>query len=134
VVFFGFPLYFMDQDQARLAAQQVMNDFGEVGIAEMPKGVAPSGQFILQQNTPNPFTEQTSIGYQLSSATNLSLSIYNIAGQLVRTLVDAHQDAGFYNVIWSGLDDQGRHVSSGVYFCRLESASQSQIRKITVLR
>jgi hypothetical protein len=134
VVFFGFPLYFMDQDQARLAAQQVMSDFGEVGVAEIPKGIAPSGQFILRQNAPNPFTEQTSICYQLSSATELRLNIYNIAGQLVRTLVDAHQDAGLYNVFWSGLDDQGRHVSSGVYFCRLESANQSQIKKITVLR
>ena len=134
VVFFGFPLYFMDQDQARLAAQKVMSDFGEVGVAELPKGLTPSGQFILHQNVPNPFTEQTSICYQLSSATDLRMNIYNIAGQLVRTLVDAHQDAGFYNVVWSGLDDQGRRVSNGVYFCRLESPEQSLIKKMTILR
>jgi flagellar hook assembly protein FlgD len=111
-----------------------MSDFGEVGVAELPKGITPIGQFILHQNVPNPFTVQTSIGYQLSSATDLRLNIYNIAGQLVRTLVDTHQDAGFYNVVWSGLDDQGRGVSNGVYFCRLESKDESLIKKMTILR
>lgn len=134
VVFFGFPLYFMDQNDARLAAQQVMNDFGEVGIAEMPKGIAPVSRVMLQQNTPNPFSEQTSISYQLGIPTDVRLNVYNIAGQLVKTLINAHQDAGFYNVIWSGLDNHGRRVSSGIYFCRLESEHQSDIKKITILR
>ncbi|KPK69969.1 hypothetical protein AMJ87_09600 [candidate division WOR_3 bacterium SM23_60] len=134
LVFFGFPLYFMDQDQARLTAQQVMTDFGETGVAELPKENAPVSQLMLGQNTPNPFTEQTMLSYQLPAAGDVCLQIYNIAGQLVKTLVDTQQEPGVYNVIWSGLDNLGRRVSSGVYFCRLECKTQSDIKKMTILR
>ena len=134
VVFFGFPLYFMDQNDARLAAQQVMSDFGEVGITETPKSAAAVTTILLQQNMPNPFNEQTSVCYQLNTTAHVHLNIYNIAGQLVKTLVDVKQDAGFYNVVWSGLDDQGRQVASGIYFCHLQAAQHSDIKKITLLR
>jgi hypothetical protein len=134
VVFFGFPLYFMDQDQARLAAQQVMNDFGEVGIAEMPKSVGVAAGILLQQNLPNPFKDQTAIRYQLGRAGNVRLKVYNIAGQLVKTLVNARQESGVYDVVWSGCDDQSRRVPSGVYFCRLETDDHNAIKKMTILR
>ncbi|MDH4212267.1 MAG: T9SS type A sorting domain-containing protein, partial [candidate division WOR-3 bacterium] len=62
------------------------------------------------------------------------LRIYNIAGQLVKTLVDSHQSPGSYSIVWTGLDEHNRSVSSGVYFCRLETDDQSDIRKITILR
>jgi len=133
-VFFGFPIYFMDQDDARLAAQKVMSDFGEVGIAETPKSIGVVSAVLLQQNLPNPFTDQTVISYQLGRAGNVSMKVYNIAGQLVKTLVNARQESGIYNIVWSGLDDQGRRVSSGVYFCRLETDDQSAIKKMTILR
>jgi len=133
-VFFGFPMYFMDQDDARLAALKVMDDFGEVGIAETPKSVVANTGVLLQQNMPNPFTDQTVISYQLTTAGNVRLKVYNIAGQLVKTLVNAGQEPGVYNIVWSGLDDQGRRVASGVYFCRLETDDLSSIRKMTILR
>ncbi len=134
LVFFGFPLYFMDQNQARLAAQHVMSDFGEVGVAEMPKGIAPASMLMLEQNKPNPFTDKTMISYQLASSGNVRLNVYNIAGQLVKTLVETRQDAGYYSIVWSGLDNLGRRVASGIYFCRLESEHESDIKKITLLR
>ena len=133
-VFFGFPLYFMDQDQARLAAQQVMNDFGEVGIAELPKTLASTPGTILAQNRPNPFVEQTAIQYELRSAGLVRLNIYNVAGQLVKTLVHGRQDPGFYTVIWTGVDEQDRKVSNGVYFYTLESVDGSAMEKLTILR
>ena len=132
-VLFAFPLYFMDQDQARTAAVKVMNDFGEVGITETPtEGVAGQG-LLLHQNVPNPFKEQTMISYQLDAAKHARLRIYNVAGQLVKTLVDTHQGPGSYSVVWSGTDEHNRSVSSGVYFCRLETEGQSDFRKITIL-
>ncbi|MDH4211343.1 MAG: T9SS type A sorting domain-containing protein, partial [candidate division WOR-3 bacterium] len=134
IVFFGFPIYFMDQDDARLAAQKVMSDFGEVGIAETPKSVGAVFGILLQQNIPNPFTDQTVISYQLIHSGNVRLKVYNIAGQLVKTLVNDRQESGVYNIVWSGLDDQGRRVASGIYFCRLETDDQSAIKKMTVLR
>ncbi|MGB7055858.1 MAG: M20/M25/M40 family metallo-hydrolase [bacterium] len=133
-VFFGFPLYFMDQDGARLAAQQVMADLGEVGVVELTKGLLLITRTQLQQNMPNPFTEQTTINYQLEAKGRVYLRVYNIAGQLIKTLIDARQDPGFYSIVWSGLDEQGRRVSSGVYFYCLESVDGNAIKKLTILR
>lgn len=134
LVFFAFPLYFMDQDQARLTAQQVMSDFGEIGVAEMPKGISPASMLTLEQNKPNPFTDKTMISYQLVAPGNVRLNVYNVAGQLVKTLVETRQDAGYYSIVWSGSDNLGRRVASGIYFCRLESEQESEIKKITLLR
>ena len=134
IVFFGFPLYFMDQDQSRVAAQQVMSDFGEVGVVELTKGQVLLPDISLQQNTPNPFTEKTTINYQLRTANRVRLSVYNIAGQLVKTLIDAQQEAGIHSIVWQGLDDRGRRVSSGIYFYSLESENRTEIKKLTVLR
>ena len=133
-VFFGFPLYFMDQDDARSAALKVMDDFGEVGIAEAPKSIGIIEGALLQQNTPNPFTDQTIIRYQLMKGGNVSMKVYNTAGQLVRMLVNGRQEPGVYDVVWSGLDDQGRRLASGVYFCRLKTDDESEIRKIIMMR
>ncbi|UCG92670.1 MAG: T9SS type A sorting domain-containing protein, partial [candidate division WOR-3 bacterium] len=133
-VFFGFPLYFMDQDQARAAAQQVMFDFGELYVAEEPKdGVLISGM-SLSQNMPNPFTRKTVISYQLSYAGNVSLKVYNIAGQLVKTLVHERQERGAYSIHWDSKDDHGKVASSGVYFYRLQVDERSIIKKMTLLR
>ncbi len=134
VVYFGFPLYFMDQDDARLAAQQVMVDFGETGVREMPKAITPLSGVILYQNTPNPFAGQTTLRYQLGLSGPVRLRVYNIAGQLVKTLVNSHHEPGQYEILWSGFDEYGRQVSSGVYFYRLETDDESVIRKLTISR
>jgi hypothetical protein len=126
VVYFGFPLYFMDQDDARSVALQVMADFGETGVHEMPNLISPLSGVILHQNTPNPFAGQTLM--------QVRLSVYNIAGQLVKTLVDTHHEPGEYNIVWSGTDERGRQVSNGVYFCFMDTDDQKTIRKMTVLR
>ena len=134
VVFFAFPLYYMYEEDARLAALQVMDDFGEVGISELSKGLKPTGNSFLEQNIPNPFSEMTTINYQLQAAGPVRVGVYNVAGQLIKNLVDAMQDPGQYSVVWAGLDEHGRRVSSGVYFYRLEFAEQRAIRKLTILR
>ena len=133
-VFFAFPLYFMDQNHARAAAEKVMNDFGEVGVEELPRVTPGLTGIALQQNIPNPFHEQTVVNYQLSSAGHVLIRVYNIAGQLVNTLVDAHQGAGNYNVTWFGTDRGGRRVSNGVYFCRLQFEDHTAMRKLIKLR
>jgi flagellar hook assembly protein FlgD len=74
------------------------------------------------------------ISYQITTPGNVRLKVYNIAGQLVKTLVNGGQEPGVYDIVWSGLDDQGRRVASGVYFCRLETDDQSAIKKMTILR
>ncbi|MGC9336681.1 MAG: FlgD immunoglobulin-like domain containing protein [Candidatus Cloacimonadia bacterium] len=61
--------------------------------------------------------------------------VYNIKGRLVKTIVDAHKEKGYYTAIWDGKDNNGKPVSSGIYFYKLETDnSQSQIRKMLLIR
>jgi len=78
-----------------------------------------SGDFRLEQNYPNPFNSRTWIKYSLPDPTDVKLNVYNIRGELVRSLYNGQQSSGEYSVKWNGLDDKGSAVSSGIYFYRL---------------
>ena len=95
-------------------------------------------EFRLGQNFPNPFNASTTIRYQvkLSPSTDqkVSLIIYNVLGQNVRTLVAESQPAGFFTVIWDGTDQKGERVASGLYFYRLEAGEFTQTRKMALLK
>ena len=73
-------------------------------------------RYVLEQNMPNPFNPETSIVYHLPEHAHVTLEIYNILGQRVITLVDEEQPAGSKRVKWSGVDQNGIPVPSGVYF------------------
>ena len=88
--------------------------------------VALPKQFVLEQNYPNPFNPETSIDYSLFQSAKVKITIFNILGQRVKTLVDRDLSAGKYTVIWNGSAESGRLVASGVYFYRLEAISSSQ--------
>ena len=75
--------------------------------------------FSLSQNTPNPFNPSTTIRFELPHAAPVELSVFNISGQKIRTLVRGEKAAGAYPVVWDGADENGIRVASGVYFCRL---------------
>jgi len=133
-VLFGFPLYYMDMDDARAAAQKVMSDFNEVGIAEIDKGIGIISGVTLYQNTPNPFIKNTSITYQIPSAGMVKLCIYNVLGQRIRTLAEGLHDPGVYTIPWNAQDDDGYHVANGIYFSKLEAMGVTQIKKMVVVR
>ncbi|MCD4777031.1 MAG: T9SS type A sorting domain-containing protein [Candidatus Aegiribacteria sp.] len=80
-----------------------------------------SGNSSLIQNNPNPFNSTTTIRYQLSVNTDVTIGIYNILGQKVRTLVNENQNAGEHSTIWDCRDNSGQLVGSGIYFCLLGS-------------
>ena len=84
--------------------------------------------FSLFQNYPNPFNPVTTISYQLSQSSNVSLSIYNINGQLVDTLLNEFQDAGIYQIKW-GADN----IKSGVYFYRIKVGEFVETKKCVLL-
>lgn len=90
--------------------------------------------FSLLQNFPNPFNPQTSISYGLPEGVNVRVTIHNILGQRVRLLVDSYQEPGFKNVVWDGTDENGRQVSSGLYFYRLEAGEFVAVRKMMKLQ
>jgi hypothetical protein len=93
--------------------------------------------FEFVQNYPNPFNPTTSIRFSIGShhsSTPTTLRIYNILGQLVRTLVDEEKAEGSYTVFWDGLNDDGKMVSSGIYFYKLEVGEFSEVKKMVLLR
>jgi flagellar hook assembly protein FlgD len=104
--------------------------YGRAGAAALPKTDG------LAQNSPNPFNPSTTIGFTVAegSAVHVSLKIYDIRGNLVRTLVNEVRDAGTYNVFWDGTDASGRNVASGVYFYRMTAGDFSQTRKMVLLK
>jgi flagellar hook assembly protein FlgD len=89
---------------------------------------------VLTQNRPNPFEVTTEIRYGLPADGYVRLSVFNAAGQRVRTLVEAPQQAGFKSAYWDGRDEYGSRVSDGVYFYRLEVGRHVEMRKMVLLR
>jgi len=88
----------------------------------------------LTGNHPNPFNPSTKIEYQLAETNRIELSIYNIRGQLVKTLVKETKSAGIYSQTWNGRDSNDKQVDSGIYFYRLKTDSTNQIRKMILLK
>jgi hypothetical protein len=107
---------------------------GETGIEEQITGIQESALFNLYQSNPNPFTNSTSIHYQLMKPAKVTLEIYDILGGLVTTLVSEEQLAGTYNAAWTGKDARGRQVASGIYFCRMEVGEQAKTRQLILLK
>jgi hypothetical protein len=133
-VYFGFPLYFMDQEQAREVAQKVMSDFGELPIDEEAPGGPRVSELRLLQNTPNPFSERTTIRYHIPGDGQVNLLIYDIAGRLVRKLITGNQMEGIYTSIWDGTSDEGRPVGNGVYLYRIRLTDRTLGRKLVLIR
>jgi predicted phage tail protein len=75
----------------------------------------------IKQSYPNPFTSFTTIEYDVPSTQNVVLKIFNIRGQVVKTLVNEDKSPGYYSVVWDGTNDSGDAVSSGVYFCQMHT-------------
>ncbi len=90
--------------------------------------------YALSQNYPNPFNPETNIGYQLPVDSWVTLNIYNISGQLVRTLVDEKRKAGRYAVTWDGCDSFGKPVSSGIYLYRLQAGGFTQTKRMILIK
>jgi hypothetical protein len=90
--------------------------------------------FVLRQNYPNPFNHDTWIRYRLPESSPVTVEIYNITGQLVKTLVDEEQAPGAYRVSWSARDLCGTPVSSGLYFCRLKAGAFNKSIKMVLVR
>lgn len=103
-----------------------------VGIEE--DGVELPDKIGLLQNYPNPFNSSTIIRFQLVSAADVNLTIYNVLGQQIATLASETFDAGSHELIWNAVDAKGASVNSGIYFCVLKSDSITKSRKIVLLK
>jgi len=101
-------------------------------------GLIPNS-YALGQNYPNPFNPVTRINYQLPYSSDVKISIFNILGQEVATLVNSHQEFGYYQVNWNSKNIKGKQASSGVYFYRIKAigdngTSFTQTHKMLLLK
>lgn len=87
----------------------------------------------LHSNYPNPFNPETTISYDLKAPAEVRLSVYNLKGQLVKTLVNTQQSAGKHNVVFDARDDRGNKLSSGIYFYRLIAGDYVKTRKMMLI-
>lgn len=92
-------------------------------LTETPQQTTKPETFQLEQNYPNPFNPLTSITYSLPEDAFVSVRVYNILGQEVKTLMNGQQAAHSHRVVWDGTDTMGKPVASGMYICRLTAVN-----------
>ncbi len=109
------------------------NAGGQV-VAITPNPVGSIQKFELLPNYPNPFNPSTTISYRVPHNAHVTITIFNVLGQKVRTLVNQVQAAGEYTVQWDGKDDLGRNMSSGLYLYTLKAGKFHSIRKMLLVR
>ncbi len=122
----GFPLGDLNWFPDKKA--QWLTNIKETGTAATP------AKFTLNQNYPNPFNPTTNISFNLGKSERVTLAVYNMLGQKIKTLVDKQLPAGAHQITWNGKDEAGRAMASGVYYYRLETESQQATKKMLLLK
>jgi hypothetical protein len=112
----------------------VEDNLGEEYLSPVIEVTTATLELMLSQNRPNPFNPSTTISFTTANATRIMVSVYDIEGKLVRTLIDGTFPAGWKEIIWDGTDAFGNPVGSGVYFCRLEAGKKVLTRKMVLLK
>lgn len=141
IVRFVFRVLYEFEDNARFEiADGLVFDPSNLSNPAVVAGVlelqSTPREFALHQNFPNPFNPDTTIKYDLAESADVTLQIYNVLGQVVRTLVASEaQDAGRYQIRWNGMDERGVPVSSGIYFYQIAADGKfSDVRKLMLLK
>jgi hypothetical protein len=92
------------------------------------------GEFQLAQNYPNPFNPVTTLHYDLSENSDVKITIYDMLGRKVKTLINKTQDAGSKSVIWNATNDYGKPVSAGIYLYQIQAGGHLQTKKMVLLK
>jgi hypothetical protein len=107
---------------------------GQVAVPEIPPQTSPPAVNRLSPNAPNPFQHGTSLAFDVAEPSPVRLRVFDVSGRQVSVLVNGPFSPGRYEVSWSGVDESGRPLASGVYFYRLEIGAWSQTRKMLKVR
>jgi len=102
-------------------------------VANGDTGV-PTIVTALGGNYPNPFNPETTISFSVKEAAPVTIEIYNVKGQSVKTLVSETKVAGNHSVVWNGKDNNGRNVTSGVYFYKMKTGTYSSTKKMILMK
>jgi hypothetical protein len=105
-----------------------------VGVAMVYAQDAVSSEFGLSENYPNPFNPSTSIDFSIGTEGFVSLTVYDITGRMVSTLVEGNLSTGDHSVVWDGVDSNGTLVSAGIYIYALQTETSSITRKMVFMK
>ncbi len=125
-------LWYMLQDVSYNGRTEFHNSL-MINLAAEENDITPV-EFRLRQNYPNPFNPNTVISYNLADNSPVELTIYNVLGNKIKTLVAGYQPAGQHRIQWNATDEQGNKVASGIYFYQLSTPAFMKIKKMTLLR
>jgi hypothetical protein len=128
VLSLGFPLYFNQFDSAQVFIDKAIGDLIQVTKLEADTKLK-TDNFRLQQNYPNPFNPKTVISWELPVSTIIKLTVYNITGQKIATLVDERRPAGYHSIVWDA-----SNLASGIYLYRLEAGDFIETRKMVLMK
>jgi predicted CXXCH cytochrome family protein len=122
----------------KISAIDISGNESPYAAVSVLTGVENSGgvptEFALGQNYPNPFNPSTEITFAIPKQTNVKVVVYNLSGAEIATLVNQSMSAGNYRAVWNGRTDDGRTVSSGVYFYHLQAEGFTATKKMTLLK
>ena len=103
-------------------------------LSQIQNEAAMPNSYSLLQNYPNPFNPVTKLRYDLPENSHVNITIYDMLGRAVKTMVNQHQNAGHRSIIWDGTNDYGNPVSTGVYLYQIQSGAYIQTKKMVFLK
>ena len=106
---------------------------GAVSVIEDDYG-KPSTKYSLNNNYPNPFNPVTTLRYDLPENGHVNITIYDMLGRQVKTLINQTQDAGYKSVIWNATNDYGKPVSAGIYLYQIQTGEYISTKKMVLLK
>lgn len=134
----GLAFSFVDQSaepgEPYVYRVDVSDERGRWNLFETGAVSVPRASLALYQNSPNPFNPTTTIRFALPERCRISLDVYDLEGGLVARLAEGIRDKGAHAVTWSGRNEKGDEVSSGMYFFRLSAGKETLARKLILLR
>jgi len=126
-----------DESEGQYSAAPILagrQDYSIVRLLGNQSNSQASSVAMMSQNYPNPFSSTTRISCYLPKAQKVKVSVYNVKGQIIRTLDDANKAGGKFEIEWDGKNDSGQNVANGVYFYRLETKSKTILKKMLYLK
>lgn len=129
------PLIYQYYDEDKAMWYLCSGELGELvttGIEDIDNNIPK--EYALFQNYPNPFNPETTIEFQLPKTGIVSIKIYNMLGQLIKTLVDEIKTAGSYSVRWNGKDENGNSAASGIFIYQMKTNEYQASKKMITLK
>ena len=124
----GHVLVLTNGDATSIPVHLNTSDNLSAGVAQLPR------KFNLYPAYPNPFNPITRISYDLPEDAMINITIYDITGRKIKTLLNAQQSAGFKTLIWGATNDLGQPVSTGMYLYRMSAGDFHQVKKMVLLK